>query len=57
MNWLFIARVEENDRDSILRRLGPPGQVFSIILEFKPKSPGIAELVSAWTIVPLLRRS
>lgn len=48
---LFIAGVEQNDRDGILQRMGTPEQVLSVIREFKPKSPGSAELVGTWDIV------
>jgi protocatechuate 3,4-dioxygenase beta subunit len=48
---LFIAGVEQNDRDGILQRMGTPEQVLSVIREFKPNSPGSAELVGTWDIV------
>lgn len=48
---LFIAGVEQNDRDGILQRMGTPEQVLSVIREFKPKSPGSAELVGRWDVV------
>jgi protocatechuate 3,4-dioxygenase, beta subunit len=48
---LFIAGVEQNDRDGILQRMGTPEQVLSVIREFKPKSSDSEELVGTWDIV------
>lgn len=48
---LFIAGVEQNDRDGILQRMGTPEQVLSVIREFKPKSSDNGELTGTWDIV------
>lgn len=48
---LFIAGVEQNDRDGILQRMGTPEQRLSVIREFKPKSSGSEELLGTWDIV------
>lgn len=48
---LFIAGVEQNDRDGILQRMGTPEQVLSVICEFKPKSADNEELTGTWDIV------
>ncbi len=48
---LFIAGVEQNDRDGILQRMGTPEQVMSVIREFRPPTPESKELVGTWDIV------
>ena len=48
---LYIAGVEQNDRDRILQRTGTPGQRLSVIREFLPNSPGSDELTGTWDIV------
>lgn len=48
---LFIAGVEQNDRDGILQRMGTPEQRLSVIREFNPPTPGSGELVGTWDIV------
>jgi len=48
---LFIAGVEQNDRDGILQRIGAPEQKLSVIREFNPRSSGSEELLGTWDIV------
>jgi len=48
---LFMAGVEENDRDRLLQRMGTPEQRLSVIREFTPPTPGSDELVGTWDIV------
>ncbi len=48
---LFIAGVEQNDGDGILRRMGTPEQRLSVIREFQPPTPESQELVGTWDIV------
>ncbi len=48
---LYIAGVEQNDRDGILQRTGTPEQRLSVIREFKPKTTGSNELFGTWDIV------
>lgn len=48
---LYIAGVEQNDRDGILQRTGTPEQRLSVIREFKPKTSGSEELTGTWDIV------
>jgi len=48
---LFMAGVEENDRDRLLQRMGTPEQRLSVIREFAPPTPGSDELVGTWDIV------
>lgn len=48
---LFMAGVEQNDRDGILQRMGSPEQVLSVIREFRPPTAESKELVGTWDIV------
>ncbi|HRQ87622.1 MAG TPA: intradiol ring-cleavage dioxygenase [Bacteroidia bacterium] len=48
---LFIAGVEQNDRDGILQRMGTPEQRLSVIREFQPVGSDSGELVGTWDIV------
>lgn len=48
---LYIAGVEQNDRDGILQRTGTPEQRLSVIREFKPRDSGSEELQATWDIV------
>lgn len=48
---LYIAGVEQNDKDGILQRTGTPEQRLSVIREFKPKSADSEELLGTWDIV------
>lgn len=48
---LFIAGVEQNDKDRLLQRMGTPEQRLSVIREFKPPTPESEELVGTWDIV------
>jgi protocatechuate 3,4-dioxygenase, beta subunit len=48
---LFMAGVQQNDRDGLLNGIKDPAQRLSIIREFKPKSPDSTELLGTWDIV------
>jgi protocatechuate 3,4-dioxygenase, beta subunit len=48
---LFIAGVEQNDRDGVLKGVRDEAQRLSVIREFKPKSPDSKEEVGTWDIV------
>jgi protocatechuate 3,4-dioxygenase, beta subunit len=48
---LFIAGVEQNERDGLLRGVKDEAQRLSIIREFKPIAEGSAELLGTWDIV------
>lgn len=48
---LYIAGIEQNERDGVLRRMGTEEQRLSVIREFKPKSAEDSELYGTWDIV------
>lgn len=48
---LYIAGVEQNEKDGILQRTGTPEQRLSVIQEFKPRSSDEKELIGTWDIV------